>query len=78
MVDVLPEVEAAIEQVRFMMNELGNLLAAGDFSAGLYKEKLDALLNLSSAASTRHGGENKIRGSWSSGCTGNRTRGRGP
>ena len=65
MVDVLPEVEAAIEQVRFMMNELGNLLAAGDFSAGLFKEKLDALLNPSSAASTRHGGENKIRGSWS-------------
>ena len=65
MADVLPEVEAAIEQVRFMMNELGNLLAAGDFSAGLFKEKLDALLNPSSAASIRHDGENEIRGTWS-------------
>jgi len=65
MSDAMPEVEPAIEQVRVMLSELGNLLAAGESSVGLSREKLNALLNPSSAASIRHDEENEVWGWWS-------------
>ena len=43
MADVLPEVEAAIEQVRFMMKELVSLLTTGHSVTVLSREKLDVL-----------------------------------
>ena len=60
--DVLPDSEASIEQVRAMLGELGSLLAVGDTSTRLSREKLDALLNAPGAASVRPDEENEVWG----------------